>query len=135
MYLVIYYPHCTWGSRGESLVFSPTPSMASCCFCCTCLTEILSESTGLLHGSVPALLEKRDRGGQGGYWSQGLSATVAIFRGIAHFGLQSCRSEEYWNNGILFCGSVLQSRPHVHTQTHYRFLRISIRVTLPFGLM
>lgn len=39
------------------------------------------------------------------------------------------RSEEYYNNGILFCGLVLQSWLHVHTQTHCQFLRTSNKVT------
>lgn len=74
----------------------------------TFLTEILSpQASPRLSASCA-----RKRGGQGGHWSQGLTATVAVFRGIAHFGLQSCRSEDYCNNGLWFSFAVQTSCTH-----------------------
>lgn len=97
--LAICSPICalfhSLGSLGESLIFSPSSWVPAAE---RFVSVILSRSAELLTGPVPASpwKRKREREGarQGGHWSQGLSATASIFRGITHFGLQGCSREE-----------------------------------------
>lgn len=95
--LVIFSAHCALfpspGSPGESPIFSPTSWVPAAVHF---VTVIRSRPTGRLSGSAPASPweRMRERRRRGGHWSQGLSATVSIFRGITHFGPQGCSREE-----------------------------------------